>query len=150
MGVSQEVSALAEPVAARRGLVLVDAAMHVASGRSVLRVVVDRPDGVTLADAEGFHRELEALLDAAPALPGAYALEVSSPGAERPLRTERDFRLFVGRAVLLAARAPVDGRREWAGWLVGLEDGQVVVRLGDGGQVRLPLPAVAWARLRLP
>ncbi len=116
----------------------------------MLRVVVDRPGGVSLEDVEGFHRELKGVLDVAPPLPGTYALEVSSPGAERPLRTERDFRLFAGRPVLLAAREPVDGRHEWAGWLVGLDDGQVVVRLGDGGHVRLPLRAVAWARLRLP
>jgi ribosome maturation factor RimP len=147
--VDGEIVAAVDAVAARRGLVRVDAAWRVHRGRSLLHVVLDRPGGVTLADLEGFHRELETVL-VGTAAGGGVTLEVSSPGAERPLRTERDFQIFAGRPVRIAARAPVAGRREWSGWLVALDDGVVVIRLDGGEEVRLPWAEVAWARLRLP
>lgn len=151
MGVREAVFALAEPLAAERGLTLVDVEVAGAPGRTVVRCVLDKPGGVMLDDCEGFHRALDPLLDAADPVPHSYVLEVSSPGQERPLRTERDFRLFAGRAVLLAAKGEVDGRREWAGRLLGVQGGAAVVAFGDAEAERVvvPLDQVAWARLRL-
>ena len=151
MDVRETVLALAEPLAAERGLVLIDVEVAGSPGRCILRCVLDRPGGVTLDDCAGFHRAIDPLLDAADPVAGAYVLEVSSPGQERALRTERDFRLFSGRLVLLAARLEIAGRREWSGRLVGLEGDQVVVAFGEGEaeRVAVAIADVAWARLRM-
>ena len=150
VGVREQVLALAEPLAQGLGLVLVDVEFTGERGRSVLRFTVDKQGGVTLNDVEGFHRALDPLLEAADPIPHSYVLEVSSPGLERPLRTARDFTLFAGRPVALAARVPLDGRREWQGRLCGLEGAAVIVSFGPGEdqRVAVPLDQVAWARLR--
>ena len=152
MQVREQVLALAEPLATARGLILVDIEFTGERGRSVLRCILDTPNGgITLEQIEGFHRALDPLLDEADPIPGSYVLEVSSPGLERPLRTERDFQIFAGRPVLLAAREPVDGLREWAGRLIRCEEGAIHVAFGpdETHRVVVPLPQIAWARLRL-
>jgi len=150
LGVREDVFGLAEPVAARRGLTLVEVQWRAGRGRAVLSLVVDKPGGVTLGDLEGLHRELDPLLDAHDPVPGPYVLEVSSPGAERPLRTPRDFQVFAGRRVVIHARAPVSGQQQWTGRLLGVDADCVVLERDDGGTVRLPLAQVARARLWAP
>ncbi len=149
MDVQAAVLGLAEPLATKQGLTLIDVEFHSGRRRSILRCVLDKPSGVTLDDCERFHRALGALLDEADPVPGSYVLEVSSPGAERSLKTEREFRLFVGRAVRLAAREDVAGRREWQGVLLGMEEGAVLLQPGVAGAaaVAVPLSEIAWARL---
>lgn len=144
------VRSLAEPLAAERGLVLVDVEYH-GGRRPVLRVTLHKAEGVGLDDLEGFHRTLEPLLDAAGPVPGGCSLECSSPGAERPLRTEREFEIFTGRAVHIAAKEEIGGRREWSGRLLGASDGHVRIAYGPEGHevVAVPLAQLAWAKLRL-
>ena len=145
------VRSLAEPLAAERGLVLVDVEYHGGRRQPLLRVTLHKADGVGIEDLAGFHRALEPLLDAAGPKPGSYMLECSSPGAERPLRTERELEIFTGRAVHIAAKEAIGGRREWSGRLLGAGEGQVRIALGpdDGDVVAVPLAQLAWARLRL-
>ncbi len=152
VGVAEQVQALAEPLAAGCGLVLVDVRFFSERGTPTLRCTVDKAGGVTLDDIEGFHRALDPVLDTADLIAHSYVLEVSSPGAERPLRTPRDFELFAGRDIVLAAREAVGGRREWRGRLCGLDGGRVVMACGPDGseRVEVPMDLVAWARLRLP
>jgi ribosome maturation factor RimP len=146
--VEGDLLALAEPLAARHGLVLVEVGLAHRRGQTWVRVVVDKPGGVTVSDLEAFHREFEAVLGLEVPAWRDRLVEVSSPGADRRLQGERDFRVFAGRRVRLAARVPVDGRREWTGELLGLEEGgHVVLALADGSRVRVPLGDVAWARL---
>ena len=152
VGVADQVRDLAAPLAADHGLVLVDVELRSGRGGPVLRCTLDKAGGITLDDIERFHRALDPLLDAAAPIAGHYVLEVSSPGAERPLRTPRDFELFAGRPVAVAAREPVDGLREWHGRLLGLEEGCAVVAFGpdEALRVAVPLTQIAWARLRVP
>jgi ribosome maturation factor RimP len=147
--VREQVLALAEPLAEARGLILIDVEYTVERGRRILRCVLDKAGGITLDDIEGFHRALDPILDEADPIPGSYVLEVTSPGVDRPLRGEREFRLFAGRTVRVAARQPVDGRREWVGRLLGLEAGAVCIAFGpeEAERVAVPLDQVAWARL---
>jgi ribosome maturation factor RimP len=151
LDVRETVFALAERLAEQQGLTLVDVEFVGAPGRSILRCVLDKPGGVTLDDCAGFHRALDPVLDATDPVPGSYVLEVSSPGQERPLKTARDFRLFAGRPVLVAAREAVDGRREWAGRLLGLQGDSVLLAFGEeeGQRVAVPLERIEWARLRM-
>lgn len=148
----ETVWALAEPLAAANDLVLVDVEWAGAPGRAMLRCILDKQGGLGLDDCAGFHQALTPLLDASDPIADSYVLEVSSPGLERPLRTERDFRLFAGRLVRAAAHTAIDGRREWEGRLLGVEDGRVLLAQGpeEGARIAVPLAEIAWARLAWP
>ena len=89
-------------------------------------------------------REIEAQLDAADAVSGAYDLELSSPGLDRVLAREKDFVASIGEKVKLKARRPVDGRRHFKGRLVGFEAGLLRIEI-DGKDVSVPFEAIEKA-----
>src|SRR5262249_45793937 len=115
---AEAVEAVAAPVLEAHGLTLVD--LDVAGGgrRSLVRVFVDKPGGVTIDDCQRFSREIGDLLDVADLVPGSFDLEVSSPGLDRELKKDREFAWAVGRQVRAWSREPVDGQREFLGRLV--------------------------------
>lgn len=146
------VEGLARPVVEGMGLELVAVEYVREGGRRYLRLYIDKPGGVGLDDCEAVSRQVEALLDREDPIPDSYSLEVSSPGIERPLRSDADFERFAGRMVRVTTFAPVGGRKRFTGELVGLRDGQVrlLVRPDGKGQpqeVAIPREQVARARL---
>jgi len=120
-------------------------------GRPVLEIRVERRDRqkVTLEDCTRVSRALEVRLDALEGMPEHYVLEVSSPGADRPLRTESEWRRFVGRHATVTCGALPGGRQEVEILALDGEDGatHAVVRDGKGVEYRVPLTAVTQARL---
>lgn len=112
----------------------------------LLRVTIDRPSGVTLDDCERVSHSLGALLDQADPLPGRYTLEVSSPGAERPLRSLEDYRRFLGRRANIRYRVD-GGHRVAEGRMVSVSDDRVELRLRDTQTVSIPMADVEAARL---
>jgi ribosome maturation factor RimP len=142
----EDVERLAAGVAARRGLALAGLDVVGEGRRTILRVHVEGPDGVSVETCARISEELSRALDLHDPIPHAYTLEVSSPGLDRPLRSEEDFRRFAGRKVEVTTREPVQGRRRWKGRLLGLEGRQVVLE-ADAQVTRLPLETVAAARL---
>lgn len=93
-------------------------------------------------------REIGDLIEAEEKVPGSYVLEVSSPGATRPLKRERDYRLFVGRNIKVMFRAPVEGHSEIVGMLAAFEEGLAHVETKEG-RVVFPVSAVSRAQLEL-
>ena len=142
----QEVERLAAGITARWGLGLVGLDVVGEGRRTILRVHVEGPDGVSVEACARISEELSRALDLHDPIPHAYTLEVSSPGLDRALRSEEDFRRFAGRKVEVTTREPVDGRRRWKGRLLGLEEGQVLLEI-DAQIARLSLEHVATARL---
>jgi ribosome maturation factor RimP len=149
-------------VAKSHGLELFDLQFRRESIGWVLRIVVDRPpvagsadpsgDAVGIEDCRRVSEDLSALLDVDPALSAwidrAYTLEVSSPGLDRPLRHEADYRRFTGRLAKIVTSEPVEGQSHFTGRLSGVEDGHVLVT--EGRRVhRIPLAAVRRARLEV-
>jgi ribosome maturation factor RimP len=153
----------AERVARGYGLEIFDVQLRRESIGTVLRVIIDRPDrGVVEApeDAVGIEEcqrvshDLSALLDVeeedldAPALADTYTLEVSSPGLDRPLRHEADYRRFTGRLAKLVTSEPIGGQSAFAGRIAGLEDGHVL--LDEGRKThRVPLARIKRGRLEV-
>ena len=146
--------ALGEPVAERFGCELV--AIEILGGaRTVLRVSVDRPGGATIEDCTRISRALSPVLDQADPMAGAYDLEVSTPGIERPLQREADFVRFVGCEARIKLYGS-DGRRRIKARLVAVEAGQVRVNvegeertyaLADIERANLVLTLEQYARL---
>jgi ribosome maturation factor RimP len=149
-------SAIEERVA-ELGYELVELERAGSKVRPVLRVRVDRAgagpeDRISVGDCARVSRALEEYLDALPAVPAKYVLEVSSPGVERPLVRSRDFERFVGHEVSVRGYAPLAGRdRRLEGELLGLADGPdgeaVRIRLTDGEEVEVARKDIARANL---
>jgi len=108
-GPLERVRSVAERVTSARGFELVDVEMSRGRGAHLVRLFVDRPGGIGLDDLQSVSEEISAILDALDPVPGSYTLEVSSPGLDRPLRTEADYRRFAGR--LARRRRPAPRRR---------------------------------------
>ena len=138
---------LAEPAAGSLGLELVDVEYLKEGGRWVLRLTIDKPQGITHADCQLLSEAVGAELDRLDAIPNQYYLEVSSPGLERALRSEADYGRFAGRVAVVHTFAPFEGRREWQGVLQGLQGGRVILEVEGRGIVGIPVELVSGARL---
>ena len=134
-----------EPPVQALGYELVDLEARI-GGNGLLRVYIDRAEGVGLDDCERVSRQLSAFLDVEAPLPGSYALEVSSPGLDRPLRTADHFERFAGHEAKIRLDVPLEGRRNFKGKLCGVEEAEIVIAV-DGQAWRLPLADVASAHL---
>ncbi len=98
---------------------------------SVLRIYIDRENGVGIDECEKVSRQVSSLLDVEEVITGQYTLEVSSPGLDRPLFNLVQFRQFAGEDIKLRLRIPFEGQRKFQGRLNGVEDDDVVLMVGD-------------------
>jgi|WetSurMetagenome_2_1015567.scaffolds.fasta_scaffold333187_2 ribosome maturation factor RimP len=142
-----------EPAVNAAGYDLVELEFRREPHAFVLRVYIDLLEaeaevagGVTVADCERASRTISASLDVADPIGGRYALEVSSPGLDRPLRRESDYRKFAGRRARIKLHDPVEGRRNFAGVIRDATDGLVHIE-ADGREFSLPLSGVVKAHL---
>jgi ribosome maturation factor RimP len=148
-------------VANSYGLEIFDVQLRRESIGTVLRVVIDRPDhgvpekpedAVGIEECQRVSHDLSALLDVEEdeigegALEKNYTLEVSSPGLDRPLRHEADYRRFVGRLAKLVTTEPMNGQSAFAGRLAGVDDGQVLLEEGRKMH-RVPLARIKRGQL---
>ena len=160
---TQKLIQLVEPVLVASGYELVDLRLLLEQGGWVLRIAVDRPldpalppsevpqDRVDLSACEEISRELSAVLDVADPIPQAYALEISSPGIERPLRTAAHYAYYAGSEarIQMAIGVSVDGsseRKNFRGQLQGVEGDKVAI-LVDGQTFHLPIDDIEQAKL---
>jgi len=120
-------------------------------GRPVLQIMAERRDGtdMTVEDCAEISRAVSALLDVEDPIAGAYVLEVSSPGLDRPLTRLDDFVRFAGCEAKLELTEPVDGRKRFRGRLAGLDGDRLRMTTEDGDRL-LPVAAIRSARLVLP
>jgi ribosome maturation factor RimP len=144
----QKVQEIAERVGMSEGIEIVEVQL-LGGGRSrVLRLFIDKPEGVTHADCEFMSQQVGTILDVEDVIPGHYTLEVSSPGVERKLLKPRDFERFQGKKAKIVLREPVANQRTWEGTLAGLEEGVLALDLGAGKTVQFPLDRVETAHLK--
>jgi len=148
--ITDAVSALALPIVEKNDCELWDVEYVKDPGGWVLRVFIDRPDGVSITHCEAVSRELDPILDEnEDIIPGSYTFEVSSAGAERQLKRPADFERFMGELIEVKLYKAEDGTKVFLGDLAGYskENG---IEIDIAGQRRtFPLPKVANVRLRI-
>jgi ribosome maturation factor RimP len=150
------IRAIAERVAAARGLGVWDLQSRREATGHVVRVIVDRPgpaatpdESVSIEDCEQVNREMSTILDVEDPLPFAYTLEVSSPGLDRPLRDRSDYERFAGRLAKLVLAEPVDNQKAFEGRLRGVDESDVLLEAPNGRMHRLPLGLITRGRLEV-
>jgi len=143
----ETIRAIAQRVAASEGLYLVDVELKGGRANPLLRVYIDKPEGVSHADCQLVSEQVSTILDVEDPFPGSYTLEVSSPGLDRKLVSASDFKHFAGRRARLVLREPVEERRVFDGRLAGFEAGRVRLDLGGGALKEFELPNIAKAQL---
>ena len=143
--IADAVSDKARELAQALGLTL----WHVEYGKEpsgyVLRVIIDKPGGISTEDCEAISRAIDPWLDQADPIPGPYTLEVSSPGIERVLHTCEQRAQYIGEAVAVKLFAAVDGRRAFQGELLACQP-EIELRC-DGVEYAFPPKAVAQIKL---
>jgi ribosome maturation factor RimP len=141
-----QLSELLAPVVAGLGYELWELEFAPRAGGGLLRLYIDSDVGISLDDCERVSRAVSETLDAADPIPGAYTLEVSSPGLDRVLRTQAHFERFKGERVKLEMMQPVDGRKRFSGRLTRVAAGEITLEL-EHGSVTLPIDDIHKARL---
>ena len=121
---------ITERVAASHGLEVVDLEFRGGGKARMLRIFIDKPQGVTHQDCESVSREVGAILDVEDAVPGgSYTLEVSSPGLDRRLSKPADYERFTGSRLKVQTREPIEGDRFFEGRLESFRDGTLTVAI---------------------
>ncbi len=137
---------LAEPLCTGEGVELVHIEHQREAAGRILRLYIDKPNGITLDDCVYISRQLNDLLDVGLDIDLPYNLEVSSPGPERPLGREKDFERFKGQVVKIKTSQPINGQRNFKGILEGLSEGYIKILI-NGQPTNIPYPLVDKARL---
>jgi ribosome maturation factor RimP len=149
VSIEERVRELAERVAVDNGLELVHAEVAGPEGKPILRIFIDKPEGVTHEDCAAMSLHLGTVLDVEDFIHSAYTLEVSSPGLERGLYKRQDYERFAGRMAKMKSRVAINGQRNFRGRILGLEGEKVIFEDKTSGRVAVPFEQIVKANLEL-
>ena len=147
--VADRVQAIAERVAIDHGLELVHAEVAGPDNKPIVRIFIDKPNGVTHQDCSEVSLHVGTVLDVEDFIHASYTLEVSSPGIERGLYKRQDYERFAGSLAKLKTRKPVNGQRNFRGRLLGIDGEDILIEDRTSGRVRGPFEVVAKATLEM-
>jgi len=137
---------LFEPVVEGMGYDLIEIEHFPNPKHGVLRLYIDKANGVNIDDCTEVSRQISALIDVEDPVRGQFNLEVSSPGMDRPLRKLRDFQRFAGSLVTLKTAVPMDGQRNFKGKLLQATEETVVIET-DTEEISIPMRSIDKARV---
>jgi ribosome maturation factor RimP len=130
------------------GIELVEMTYRREQAGMTLKLLVDTPAGVTIAECEGLNNYLSETLDRENVIEERYVIEVSSPGLDRPMKTDRDFERSLDKVLEITTYEPIDGRKTHEGRLVGMSKDEIVVE-SKGISTVIPRNKIALARLKI-
>lgn len=146
--VKKQVEALALPVLEELGLELIEVQYRREQSGWILRLIIDKQEGVSLDDCTTVSREISQLLDIEDFIDQAYNLEVSSPGLDRPLKNMADFQRFTGRKAKIKTIAPIDGEHVFIGKILQAT-GETIILVVGSRELEIPFAQIAKARLEV-
>ncbi len=144
--IENKVFEIADETADKLNLSVVDAEFKKEGKDKVLRIYIDSGNGAGLDECEKFSRAFEETFDKLDMIKGPYVLEVSSPGVDRVLKTEREFKHYIGRRVEIKLYKTIDGLKEFEAILTGYEDNTVTVET-EGRQIKIPVAQAVYIKL---
>jgi ribosome maturation factor RimP len=147
--IAEQVQEIAERVAIDHGLELVHTEVAGPENKPIVRVFIDKPNGVTHDDCSAVSLHLGTILDVEDFIHASYTLEVSSPGLERGLYKRGDYERFAGSDVKMKTRQPIDGQRNFRGRLLGIDGNDVLIEDRTSGKLRIPLDIITKANLEV-
>jgi ribosome maturation factor RimP len=147
--IAGRVQEIAERVAIDHGLELVHAEVAGPENKPIVRIFIDKPQGVTHEDCSEVSTHVGTILDVEDFIHAPYTLEVSSPGVERGLYKRADYERFAGSNAKMKARQPINGQRNFRGRLLGIEGNDVLFEDRTSGHVRVPLDTITKANLEV-
>lgn len=137
------------PVVAAEGMELVDVEFKKEGRKWHLRIIIDKPGGITLSDCEKISREVGILLDVEDIINWHYTLEVSSPGLDRPLKRREDYLRFQGKLVKIKTFSPIKGQKVFSGYLQGMQDDKVRLKTKSDEEIEIPYDNISLSRLEI-
>jgi ribosome maturation factor RimP len=147
--VASKIEEVAQRVARSEGLEIVEVEVKGGGGNRLVRIAIDKPEGVTHGDCELVSQQVGTILDVEDIVPGGrYTLEVSSPGVERKLLKPQDYERFQGKKARITLREAVEGRKNWEGTLAGFAGGVVMVEIEPGKTRQFPFEQIQKANLK--
>jgi ribosome maturation factor RimP len=147
--IAKRIDKIAADAAKENGVEFVHSEIVGSRRNAVVRIYIDKPEGVTIEDCSTVSRAVEAVMDVEDFMPSAYVLEISSPGLERPLFTIRDFERFVGKKAKVKTVEPINGQANFSGRIAEVEASQIVLEDKTNGIVRIPFDSVEKANLKV-
>lgn len=140
---------IADRVGASTGIEVVEVEWLGAGNSRLLRIYIDKPEGVSHGDCERISTEVGTILDVEGVIPAShYRLEVSSPGVERKLTRPHDYEHFAGRKIKVNFKAPVENQKHWEGTLRGYSGGVATLEVASDRSIRFSLDQVSKANLK--
>lgn len=136
-----------EEQAAECGIEIVAVEVVGAKKSPTIRVYIDTPQGVSFDELSSAQAWINQIMDAIDPFPGAYTLEVSSPGIDRPLRTIEHFERYAGETAVLVTSRPIEGRSKYTGKLAGVENEKVMIQL-DGAIKAIDFELIKRAHMK--
>jgi len=144
-----DIEKVIEPVINALGIELDYIEFSMMKGKALLRVFIDKENGVNIDDCTQVSREIEAVLDVEDPIPYSYVLEVSSPGLDRPLKSIKDFKRYSGNMVRVVTNDPVEGETFFIGKLVEAGDDELVLLLPGDMRINIRYDNISRARLEV-
>ena len=147
--IEARVREIAERVSIDHGFELVHAEVAGPEGKPIIRIFIDKPEGVTHEDCSQVSLHVGTILDVEDFIHSPYTLEVSSPGLERGLYKRQDYERFAGRPAKIKTRMAINGQRNFRGQIIGVEGDQIVFEDRTSGRVNVPVQLVTKANLEM-
>ena len=126
----EDIEQIIKPTVEEMGYVLWGCEYLAQGKHSLLRVYIDKKEGIGITDCEQVSRRINALLDVEDPIPGNYHLEVSSPGIPRPLFSHRQYQGYIGKDVQIKLMKPIEGKRKFVGTILEVNDLTLVLNIG--------------------
>jgi ribosome maturation factor RimP len=145
----QRVTEIAKPILDSLGLELVEVGYFSGGRKGLLRIFIDKSEGVTLEDCERVSQYLGHALDVEDPIAISYTMEVSSPGLDRPLKRREDFVRSVGKLVRVRTLQPIDRDHTFVGRLTATGDSSIEIVMTNGKALLIPFEEIATARLEI-
>lgn len=130
--IKEKVAEVATEICQDLGYELVDVEFKKGAKHNLISIFIYKEDGIGLDDCESVSRKIDEILDKDEDLTDPYYLEVSSPGLDRPIKTKDDYRRNLGKEVEVKLYAPIDGKKQFEGFLTSYDDENVLIKMEDG------------------